>query len=326
MSNRSISVVRDALISAVVMMVVASIATFLFIYKVYWALPVIGAGVTTFLLVLRYHPSRFYKRVVWTCMGLLGLFGSIPGFRAAGVLRGESEFSLFVDSVGNVALVAVCFVGVVALIVNAITDYLQNKNARGEQQAMITAEEQKVMQMQDSGQQVMYADKSPVVYRAEKVDIHYEGQEKKSVEDNKEEIKERRKKKAEFKWPSVSLPLGGPKVSEPFAGRKVELEELEAAIGGKNSIIAVVGMAGQGKSCLIGEWYKKGVFLPNGVGLFWRKVYEAGYSFDRFLDELYLYLTGEEIDRQRNNTTEVRTELVEAVLSKRPCYIFLDGF
>ena len=101
-------------------------------------------------------------------------------------------------------------------------------------------------------------------------------------------------------WPGISLPHGGPKISEPFAGREDELKELAAAMAGHKKIAAVIGMAGQGKSCLIGEWYKRGARPPEGIGLFWRKVYEAGYTFDRFLDDLHLYLAGEPIDRCRS--------------------------
>ena len=140
-----------------------------------------------------------------------------------------------------------------------------------------------------------------------------------------EYMRGRVKKKAESLWPRVVLPLAGPKVSVPFAGREEELKELTDAMGGEKTIVAVVGMAGQGKSCLVGEWYKRGARPGEGIGLFWRKVYEAGYTFDRFVDELYLYLTGEEIDRKRISTVEARMALVEAALRGRACWIVLDG-
>jgi hypothetical protein len=126
-------------------------------------------------------------------------------------------------------------------------------------------------------------------------------------------------------WPGVSLPLGGPNVSEPFAGRKEELEALCAAMGGDETVVAVVGMAGQGKSCLAGEWYKRGARPPEGVGLFWRKVYEPGFTFDRFLDELHLYLTGQEIDRRQITTVEARASAVKDAMRDKPCWVVLDG-
>jgi tetratricopeptide (TPR) repeat protein len=132
-------------------------------------------------------------------------------------------------------------------------------------------------------------------------------------------------KEVEGLWPGVSLPLDGPKVSEPFAGREKELEELGEAMGKGKGVVTVVGMAGQGKSCLAGEWYKRGTRPPERVGLFWRKVYEAGYTFERFLDEFYMYLTGEDIDRQRFNSIEARATLVDSVFRNKPCWVVLDG-
>jgi tetratricopeptide (TPR) repeat protein len=126
-------------------------------------------------------------------------------------------------------------------------------------------------------------------------------------------------------WPGVSPPRGGPKVTEPFAGREEELMELTAAMGGHKKVVAVVGMAGQGKSCLIGEWYKRGARPPQGVGLFWRKVYEAGYTFDRFVDDLHLYLSGKPIDRMQIKTIRDRATLVESLLATKPSWIVLDG-
>ncbi len=59
--------------------------------------------------------------------------------------------------------------------------------------------------------------------------------------------------------PGVSLPVGGLKVSVPFVGRKEELEKLTEAMQEDRNVIAIVGMAGEGKSSLVGEWYKRGV-------------------------------------------------------------------
>jgi len=126
-------------------------------------------------------------------------------------------------------------------------------------------------------------------------------------------------------WPKESILYGKPKVSEPFAGREEELRELSEAMVGEKTIVAVVGMAGQGKSCLAGEWYKRGSRPPERIGLFWRKVYEPGFTFDKFLDELHFYLTGEHIDRHAIATIEARAVAVEALLKDKPCWIVLDG-
>jgi tetratricopeptide (TPR) repeat protein len=138
-------------------------------------------------------------------------------------------------------------------------------------------------------------------------------------------VKKKEPKKIESVWPNVSLPISGPKISVPFAGREDELKELKEAMSGKKTIVAIVGMAGQGKSCLAGEWYKRRARLPKGVGLFWRKLYEPGYTFDIFLDDLYFYLTGEHINRQEFTSVEARCEIVQALLTRKPCWLILDG-
>ena len=127
-------------------------------------------------------------------------------------------------------------------------------------------------------------------------------------------------------WPGVSVFFGGPKVSEPFAGREEELAELRKGMRRKKGIVAVVGMAGRGKSCLVGEWFKRRKGKPaEGVGLFWRRVYDTGYSFDRFVSDLHVYLTGREINAQAVPTVEGRAALALAALKGRPCWIVLDG-
>jgi len=135
----------------------------------------------------------------------------------------------------------------------------------------------------------------------------------------------REKPEVKAKWPEVSLPLGGPKVSVPFAGRKEELKELTKAMGGNETVVAIVGLAGQGKSCLAGEWLKSGARPPKGIGLFWRKLYEPGFTFDIFLDHLHLYLTGRHINRQQITSMDARAAIVNDLLRERPCWIVLDG-
>ncbi|MHC4539549.1 MAG: SEFIR domain-containing protein [Planctomycetota bacterium] len=167
-------------------------------------------------------------------------------------------------------------------------------------------------------------DTSPAGVYVEHMDVHYARRED-ADSSTKAEPEQPPAEKVKALWPEVALPLGGPKVSRPFAGREEELEALRKAMGGEKKVVAVVGMAGQGKSCLAGEWYERGARPPEGIGLFWRKVYEPGFTFDRFLDELHLYLTGEKIERHEIPSVEARAAVVEDALRDKPCWIVLDG-
>ena len=326
MAGRKVSAVRDALLSAIAAVILAAVMMALISYKLYWALVFPSVGVVTFLLVLYYHPSRFYKRVVWGCVGLISLFLAVPGLRAAGFLGESSAFVLMVDSVGTGGFIALCVLCGVALVVSAMMDQIQSRSGEVKSTEGDAGEREPMAQVPEVDQHVGSADRSPFVGKAEhvKFEIHY-GEEGPEREGKTAEPKETADKEAESLWPGVSVPLDGPKVSEPFAGREEELKELTAAMSGEKSMIAIVGMAGQGKSCLAGEWFKHGARPPEGVGLFWRKVYEAGYTFDRFLDDLHFYLTGVHIDRRRVRTVEERAAMVEAVLREKPCWVVLDG-
>ena len=126
-------------------------------------------------------------------------------------------------------------------------------------------------------------------------------------------------------WPHPGLPLRPPKTAEPFVGREVELGQLAEAMGGTAPVTLIVGIAGQGKSCLLGEWNRCGAAPPAGVGLCWRRVYDVGYTFDRFLEELLVYLTGQPVDRRELPTSEALAEVACRLLAERPCWIILDG-
>ena len=126
-------------------------------------------------------------------------------------------------------------------------------------------------------------------------------------------------------WPDEAFSSGVPKITDPFAGRLDELAQLSNAIKQAKPFVAVIGQTGQGKSCLTGEWYKKGARPPRGVGFFWRRVYQEGYDFDRFIDELLFYLTGQYPNRKEIPELGRRTEIVLHQLRSRPCWIIFDG-
>jgi len=326
MARKEASAVRDALVSAIVAMIVAAVSAVAYKFGAYWLLALIAIGAMTFLGVLyfRYRVSAFYRLVVWACLELLSVFLLVPSLNAAGFFGEDSWIDLVIDSLGTGAFLGLCGVCVVAMIVSAVMDNL--KSMQLAEKSLLTHHIPKPRQIETL---VSAGDKSLAAGYVEHMEVHFGKEDDDGKGTKKENVKIKPSKptgkEVEGRWPKESLPLGGIKVSEPFAGRLEELRELTGGMGGDKTIVAVVGMAGQGKSCLAGEWYKRGARPPERVGLFWRKVYEPGFTFDKFLDELHFYLTGEHIDRKENATIEARAVAVEKLLKDKPCWIVLDG-
>jgi len=323
MANGKSSAVKDAAIAAVAVVAVVALVSILIKYGVYWAAGLVLVGVVVFAGVLYFHSSRFYRRMAGACLALLAGVLSIPTIKFSGVLGQIAAFDFVMDSIGTWGVLGISMTFCVALCVCAWMDRTQQQPGRTVDVSPGDANLSVAVQSQVSGQQICSPDKSPTIGYAEAVHITYAASAEMPV--SAEQGTPPAKNKPTCTWPGVSLPYGGPKISEPFAGREDELKELAAAMAGDKKIAAVIGMAGQGKSCLIGEWYKRGARPPEGIGLFWRKVYESGYTFDRFLDDLHLYLAGEPIDRMQIKTARERAIVVEGLLATKPCWIILDG-
>ncbi|MCX7013045.1 MAG: tetratricopeptide repeat protein [Candidatus Sumerlaeota bacterium] len=114
-------------------------------------------------------------------------------------------------------------------------------------------------------------------------------------------------------------------------GRAAEGRQLQEAVSRGDRVIAVVGVAGQGKSSLLSRWYEEDPHaLPGGVGLFWCSPYQGSetrsrYPFDDFLDDLLQYFTGQPVDRQNLPRIEDRLKAALRFLQAHPCRIVLDG-
>ena len=250
------------------------------------------------------------------------IYNLIPVISFADRLLAEEK-----SLVENISIIVGIFVGIAGLVIAYLT-YRASKKKREEKQNTITAggsvaTGQSKVEHEEAGEDIIKTEGE--VLKADR-DAFKAGRDILKVDKIVVEKTEQPAEEVEALWPKESLPpVGGVKVSEPFAGREEELKELGKAMTAGKTIAAVVGMAGQGKSCLAGEWYKRGARPPKGVGLFWRKVYEAGYTFDRFVDDFHFYLIGEHIDRRRVRTVEERAAMVEAILRKKPCWVVLDG-
>jgi len=177
MESRHKSAVRDALVSALAAMLVAAVVLVLWAYKVYWALGLVGVGVVAFVVALCFHPSRFYKRVVWACLGLIPLFGAVPALRAAGVFGQDSAFVVIVDSIGTGGFLGLCLLCVVALVVCAVMDYVRTRNGSQKDRGPRRQGGRDGTRTTKVEQHVVSADRSPSVGYAERVEIHYEPRE-----------------------------------------------------------------------------------------------------------------------------------------------------
>jgi hypothetical protein len=102
-------------------------------------------------------------------------------------------------------------------------------------------------------------------------------------------------------WPNPWIKLGARKMVDVFAGRKEEMGQIRDALEDRVPVIVVIGMTGQGKTSLISKWWEKGhEGLKTGLGVFWCRVYDPGYTFDAFLDDALRYVTGAAVDRRQH--------------------------
>lgn len=323
MANGKSSAVKDAAITAAAAVAIVVLVSVLITHGFYGVAGLVLVGVFVFAVALYFHSSRFYRRMAGACLGLLAGVLSIPAIKFSAVLGQIAAFDFVMDSIGTCGVLGISMTFCVALCVCAWMDRIQQQPGRATDVSLGEGNLNVTVQSQTSGQQICAPDKSPTIGYAEAVHITYAAPAEMTVSAEQGTLPV--KNKQTCTWPGISLPHGGPKISEPFAGRADELKELAAAMASPKKIAAVIGMAGQGKSCLIGEWYKRGARPPEGIGLFWRKVYESGYTFDRFLDDLHLYLTGEPTDRMQLRTVRDRTTVVEGLLDAKPCWIVLYG-
>lgn len=130
--GKNTSAVKDAFVAAMCAIILSVILLVLFAYKIYWGIILMGIGVVTFLVVLYHHPSRFYRRLVWTCLGLLGTFVAVPSLRIAGIWDEGSKFVVMIDTVGIGGFLGLCVVLIVAIIIAAIMDIRKQNNKADE--------------------------------------------------------------------------------------------------------------------------------------------------------------------------------------------------
>ena len=319
---KSRSPVRDALFAGFGAAAVFLIALWL---PVWWARAALLIGVAVFVATLYFHRDFWYRRVVSFVVCMWAPAIGIPALKIEGQWGSETFGRLVADGGGWSVQLPLCVAFVASLIVCV---YYETRIVRAVAGGKDEREEQPPVAPPASGttaSQNAQDAQQPVqiVGTQGNVDVQIITGDAAPPQPPPTEPLET--EAIGPRWPEAEIKAGAQKVVEPFAGREEELGQICEALGGADSVIAIIGLAGQGKSSLIGEWWKRSDGLPEGVGLFWCRPYQAGYTFDRFLDEIYLYLTGERVDRQAMPTTTHRAEWLCQALRRKPCVVVLDG-
>jgi len=113
-----------------------------------------------------------------------------------------------------------------------------------------------------------------------------------------------------------------------FVGRIDEKAQLLKAMAGRSpGTIAIIGMAGQGKSTLVHHVLNarlEGVTLPFQAG-FWWTAGLGGFTFDVFLDEALTCLTEGGFDKNEAPRTQQRVQRLLGEMQKRPVLIVIDA-
>ena len=110
-----------------------------------------------------------------------------------------------------------------------------------------------------------------------------------------------------------------------FAGRGFELNQFREALRRASpSVIAVIGMAGQGKSTLVHhglKTYARGLFATG----FWWSADRDGFSFDLFLDEALGHFLQGGFDKRELPEKRQRVTRLLSLLQQRPLVLVIDG-
>lgn len=111
-------------------------------------------------------------------------------------------------------------------------------------------------------------------------------------------------------------------------GRVPELELLSDWIrGGRDSVFALVGIGGMGKSALTWKWFNDvapTVMRPL-AGRMWWSFYAPDATFENFVAHALAYATGASLEQVRQQSFSEQTRDLWDALDKRPFLLVLDG-
>ena len=110
-----------------------------------------------------------------------------------------------------------------------------------------------------------------------------------------------------------------------FAGRIPELQQLaRAASTATPSVIAVVGVGGQGKTTLVSQWLKS-ESRSRFDAVFRCTAYRGGYTFDGFLDDALLFLESNAFCKAEVPEVAARCRLLIRIMQRIRVLVIIDG-
>ncbi len=255
-----------------------------------WAL-VLGTGV--FILVMWLNPIYWYFRIGLLCVTSVTAIVAVPAIKMS--------FKFGEDSLGSLTVGQPQAVVSIALLGVAILCFILDYKTRGG-----TGKTKKTKPGNDSNQQqqnVRSEDDGPITQAPATPT-------------------------PKPTWPDHYVQTASLETISHFTGREAELTQLKGTVQSGKNIIAVIGMAGQGKSSLLARWYEqhKDSLKVKKKAIFWCSPYDTGYTYSRFLEEILPYLTDGQFDpREFPSSSEARTDLLCSLLRQRPTLIVLDG-